>query len=412
MRLETAAATHRGRMRSRNEDAYFAGESTFAVADGMGGHLAGDVASATALLPFEGLDGRVFADAPSAQAALLDAILAANAAVVRKAAGEPTLYGMGTTLTAAIVEGRRLHVGHVGDSRAYLLRDGELLQVTRDHTLVARLIEEGQITEEEAAVHPQRSIITRAVGVDVDLEVDTMTVELQDGDQVLICSDGLTGPVDDETIADALRGGADVRGAVGGLIDLANAAGGPDNITVVLVRYHETDVAEAAASPAAAGTAAVIRSRPADTPADPDWARQLGRYGAGRRAGEEDRGEGDGVARRVLIWSVVGLILLALAGLGARWLLSRSFFVGTDEGRVAIYHGVPASLGPVELHWVAERTDVPVEDVASWYRPRLDDGIAAADLVDARRIVANAPRDDGASPDGVEPTPAPTATGP
>ncbi|MDQ3932880.1 MAG: protein phosphatase 2C domain-containing protein, partial [Actinomycetota bacterium] len=135
--LETAAATDKGRVRSRNEDAYWVGECAFGVADGMGGHLAGDVASATALLPVQALDGKVFPDAPTAQAALLDAILAANAAVVRKAANEPSLYGMGTTLTATLVEGRRLHVAHVGDSRAYLLREGSFTQLTRDHTLVA-----------------------------------------------------------------------------------------------------------------------------------------------------------------------------------------------------------------------------------------------------------------------------------
>jgi PPM family protein phosphatase len=391
-RLLVGAGTDRGQVRRRNEDALLTGEAVFAVADGMGGHLAGDVASATALLPIHALDGKVYPDAASAQAALLDAILAANAAVVRKAADEPSLRGMGTTLTATIVEGRRLHVGHVGDSRAYLVRDGRMTQLTRDHTLVAHLVEEGQITEEEAAQHPHRSIVTRAIGVDVDLEVDTLTIELEDGDEVVICSDGLTGPVDDEEILEVLVSTPDPQRAAERLIELANEHGGPDNITVVLLRYEADKPGEDAARPAPT----VIRPDAREDSASADWAQEMGRLGT--LSSERHPQSGDrprrktGLLQRVVVIAVVVVGLVASAALGGWWLLSRSYYVGLDNGAVVIYRGVPATLGPLDLSWVVEESDVFAHQLAPWYVRRLQDGVAATDLSDARLIVRNAPR--------------------
>lgn len=402
-RLDSAAVTDRGQSRERNEDAMLTGEAVFAVADGMGGHLAGDVAATTALLPIEALDGRVFADAASARAALLDAILAANAAVVRKAADEPGLRGMGTTLTATIVEGRRLHVGHVGDSRAYLIRDGAMTQLTRDHTLVAHLVEKGQITQEEAAKHPHRSIVTRAIGVDVDIEIDTMTIELEDGDEILICSDGLTGPVEDGEILDTLIDNDDVEDAAQALVDLANEQGGPDNITVVLLRY-ETDE-----PPAERAGPAVIRPD-RDRDEQPDWAEAMGRLGSFSTPRESPGPAPAETEDRSGRWPRVLAIVLVIAGLvvasfiGGRWLLSRSYYVGTTNGEVAIYHGVPGGLGPIETSWIAERTGVETDDIAPWYVRNLRDGVPAADIADARRIVANAPRADAVEDEGEDGT--------
>lgn len=395
--LDATAVTDRGRTRKRNEDAYHVGDSVFAVADGMGGHLAGDVASATALLPVKSLDGQVFPDPATAQAALLDAVLAANAAVVRKAADEPDLRGMGTTLTAAIVEGRRLHVAHVGDSRAYLFRDGDLVRLTRDHTLVAHLIEEGQITEEEAAHHPHRSIITRAIGVDVDLDVDTLTIDLQDGDQILLCSDGLTGPVDDTSIEEVLSDDLPIADAATGLVEAANHAGGPDNITVVLLRYEDDEHREPARVPAATVIRPDATTQDGDGQDERDWARKIGRMGAlGRRAVEDDSRRDPVRRQRVLTTIAVLIALVVLAALGGWWLLSRSYFVGLDGDRVAIFHGVPADLGPVELYWVAEETDLAAGELPAYQVNRFEEGVAAADLRDARTIVENAPRrDDG-----------------
>jgi PPM family protein phosphatase len=238
MRLSSFAGTDVGRARSGNEDSYFCGRTVLAVADGLGGHQGGEVASAAAVEPLAALDGREFADPAEAAEALTAAIREANAAILDRAAGDPGLWGMGTTVTAAALAGERhLQLAHVGDSRAYLLRDGSLEQLSTDHTVVAELVRRGRLTPAQAAIHPERSILTRAVGLDPRIPVDTPDpLELQDGDQVLLCSDGLTEPVDDDQIAQLLSAGPDGNAACQALIDAANAAGGPDNITVVLLR--------------------------------------------------------------------------------------------------------------------------------------------------------------------------------
>jgi serine/threonine protein phosphatase PrpC len=249
-----------GRVREANEDAYFVGTVVVAVADGMGGHLAGEVASAMALEPVRALDGTHFDDGADAVEALRDAVVRANDAVSQKAEDDPAYRGMGTTLTAAIIEGRRVHLAHVGDSRAYLLRGDRFSQLTDDHTLVQHLVDEGQITPEEAATHPQRSIITRAIGVSRDIEVDTVSLELDPGDQLLLCSDGLTGVISDADIAAELSRGDDADAVLARLVEAANRGGGPDNITAVLLRYgaHASD----AGSPAARRVGSLGRTPP------------------------------------------------------------------------------------------------------------------------------------------------------
>ena len=237
MRLSSFAGSDVGRMRSGNEDSYFCGQTVFAVADGLGGHQGGEVASAAAVEPLARLDGREFTDPGEAAEALANAIREANEAILDRAAGDPALYGMGTTLTAAAVAGRHLQLAHVGDSRAYLLREGTLDQLTTDHTVVSELVRRGRLTPEQAAIHPERSILTRAVGLDPRVPVDLPDpLELRAGDQLLLCSDGLTETVDDDQIAELLSAAPDGHAACRSLIDAANDAGGPDNITVVLVR--------------------------------------------------------------------------------------------------------------------------------------------------------------------------------
>src|SRR3954447_20302248 len=230
MRLVVGAATDVGRVREGNEDGYLVDEAMdlVAVADGMGGHRAGEVASATAL---EALRASINSGQP-----LRQSIEDANEAVFTKSQTDARLRGMGTTLTAGtLVAGGTLLVGHVGDSRAYLLHDGELRQLTIDHSLVEELVRDGKLTVDEAAVHPQRSIITRALGVDATVEVDVYPVELTPGDRLLLCSDGLTGMVQPDDIAAVLRRESDPTRAAAQLVDAANAAGGEDNITVVVV---------------------------------------------------------------------------------------------------------------------------------------------------------------------------------
>jgi serine/threonine protein phosphatase PrpC len=402
MRIHAAGATDTGQLRQGNEDALWSGESVYAVADGMGGHLAGEVASAAALQPVAALDGRVFADGDEAATALTDAVRRANADVARMAAEEPAFRGMGTTLTVALVEGRRLHLAHVGDSRAYLLRHGEFQQLTDDHTLVQHLINEGQITREEAATHPQRSIITRAIGVAHEVTVDHATIDLQQGDVVLLCSDGLTGVVSDEAIREVLQECPDPEEATSTLIDVANHQGGPDNITVVLLRYDETPSGSASRS---GGDTGELEEQPPQSPvrvdssgggSDGDWANRLGRIGTLGRPAADRPGEGGhgGPSRvRTVGAVVVGLaIFLGLVTAGGRWLLSRSYYVGLDEGQVVVYQGVPTEVGPVALSWVHERSDLASSEVSDFFVDDLEGGLAAADLADARRIIDAIPR--------------------
>jgi PPM family protein phosphatase len=240
MRLSTFAGSDVGRTRSGNEDSYFCGRTVFAVADGLGGHQGGEVASAAAVEPLAALDGREFADPAEAAEALAEAVRQANAAILDRAAGDPGLWGMGTTVTAAAVAGdHHLQLAHVGDSRAYLFRGGSLEQLTTDHTVVGELVRRGRLTSEQAAIHPERSILTRAVGLDPRIPVDTPDpLELSPGDQVLLCSDGLTEVVPDVKIAQLLAADPDGDAACRSLIDAANSAGGPDNITVVLLRVE------------------------------------------------------------------------------------------------------------------------------------------------------------------------------
>ena len=239
MRLSSFAGTDVGLARSGNEDSHLRGRTVFAVADGLGGHQGGEVASAMAVEPLAALDGRAFADAHQAAEALAEAIREANLAILRRARSDPELWGMGTTVTAAAVAGDRvLQLAHVGDSRAYLLRaDAPLRQLTTDHTVVAELVRQGRLTPQQAASHPERSILTRAVGLDPNVQVEQPApLGLQPGDQVLLCSDGLTETVADEQLAEVLAGQADGDDACRALIAAANAAGGPDNTTVVLLR--------------------------------------------------------------------------------------------------------------------------------------------------------------------------------
>ena len=239
--MNIGVATHPGRKRRHNEDAYVVEPPMFAVADGMGGAKAGEVASglAAAALKETGADG-------SGEERVAQLIQEANRRVFRRASEDREASGMGTTMTVALVEDGTVVFGHVGDSRAYLIRGGSIEQLTDDHSLVAELVRSGRLTPEEAEAHPQRSVITRAVGTEPDVDVDTFTVEPEDGDLFLICSDGLTDMVDDGTIIDAIeRHRDDLDEAAKALVGAANRVGGEDNITVLLVEVgEEAEVAD------------------------------------------------------------------------------------------------------------------------------------------------------------------------
>lgn len=249
-----------GRVRSANQDDFAVkmgeesplGEALVAVADGMGGHAAGEVASEMSLkLLIESLAGE---SAPS-EDALRRAFARANAGVFREASAKPEYRGMGTTLVAALFAGGDMIIGNVGDSRMYLRRDGELKRVTHDHSWVGEMVAAGALTEEQAARHPRRNILTRALGVGASVEADIMRLKLRRGDRIMLCSDGLHGMVDDKTISEIMGARSlDLKKAVSELIDLANKAGGTDNITVALARIDaDAKGARTEETPASAG---------------------------------------------------------------------------------------------------------------------------------------------------------------
>ncbi|MEW6020461.1 MAG: Stp1/IreP family PP2C-type Ser/Thr phosphatase, partial [Pseudomonadota bacterium] len=230
MPITFATATHTGLVRRGNEDAFFARPPVFAVADGMGGAQAGEVASAMAVGCFQ----YFLPQTAEPDKELASLIARANQEIFGFASSGSGREGMGTTITAAVISGGRVALGHVGDSRAWLLRDGGLTRLTEDHSLVAEMVREGQLSEAEAAGHPQRSVITRALGVDADVQVDTDLVDWRPGDVFLLASDGLHGLVPEERIREILAGSDSLGRAARELVEAANAGGGNDNITVVL----------------------------------------------------------------------------------------------------------------------------------------------------------------------------------
>ncbi len=390
-----------GQRRSSNEDALLLRETVFAVADGMGGHLAGEVASAAALEPIEALDGQVFASASAAASALTDAVIAANTHVMALAAENPQFRGMGTTLTAVLVEGVRIHVAHVGDSRAYLLRNDTLSRLTIDHTLVQQLIDDGEITEEEAAAHPQRSVITRAIGISPAVDVDTLSFTLAPDDTVLLCSDGLTGVVDDDTIVATLKKAPSPAQAIDTLIATANQNGGPDNVTVLVLTYEDETTSSA---PPTVPLPIPIRSRQ-DRP-DSDFAKDLGRVGMLGRSegtftptGDTDRNMRSIFTRAAAIVLGIALLLGVIIG-GGQFLLSRSVYVGVDDGEVVIYRGVNTSIAGVSLSRVHERSGIMLDDVMPYYHPVLEAGRPAADVTEARRLLQDLPLTSADPPSG------------
>lgn len=234
-RAEAGAATHVGMVRDGNEDAMLVEAPLYVVADGMGGHQGGEVASALAIRTL----AATLRTRRSGASGLIASIEEANAAVYERQQLDRALAGMGTTITAAFLDDDGLHLGQVGDSRAYLLRGGALRQLTDDHSLVSEMVRSGEITAEQARTHPQRSMLTRALGIDKSVRVDAFDVELEDGDRVLLCSDGMTAIASDDEIADLLRAGDDPTTTAEELVALANRVGGPDNTTVVVLDISE-----------------------------------------------------------------------------------------------------------------------------------------------------------------------------
>jgi serine/threonine protein phosphatase PrpC len=386
--LRAGGASDVGKVRANNQDQLLVASPLFAVADGMGGHAAGEVAS---LVAVEALKA-AFENYPTA-AGLVAAVKEANGAVWTRAQHNAELRGMGTTLVglALVTEDgeERLAVVNVGDSRVYLLRQGELEQLTSDHSLVQELVDEGQLSEAEATVHPQRHVLTRALGVDSDVAVDSLQVLPFKGDRFLLCSDGLSRELTDAQVASLLRRLADPTEAAKELVAEARARGGNDNITVVVVDVvDDDDKAEVASAALADEPGLVIPSEVGKS--EPEPATERGGRG---RASRLRRSQPGPAKPRVLTFRVVGFVVLLVLLLGGAvaavgWYARGSYFVGIERGVLTIYKGRPGG-----LLWfqptIVERTDVPTSAVLS---SRLDDlrrGTEETSLAEARRYVEN-----------------------
>jgi PPM family protein phosphatase len=335
---QSTSITDTGRRRRHNEDAYVCEPPLFAVADGMGGAQAGELASGLAAAALRDDTNR-----SGGEERVDELIQQANRRVYERQTRDSSASGMGTTITVALVEDGRVAIGHVGDSRAYLIRDRRLEQLTEDHSLVAELVRSGKLSPEEADTHPQRSVITRALGTDPDVDVDTFSVETRPGDLFILCSDGLTSMVDDDTILrEVERNRSDLRSAAKALVRAANKGGGDDNITVVFFEI-------------AGGTDGVTERTVALPPVEDDddaTLSELDRVPAvAVGEPEHERRDGGHAGRNALFAAIGLLVVLAVLG-GAVWGLWRSHFVGAEpDGHVAVYQGVPWNLvGNIKLY--------------------------------------------------------------
>ena len=366
---QRAVVTDPGRRRRRNEDAYVVQPPLFAVADGMGGAQAGEIAARIAASVLRDSSGE------SGEAAIVALIQEANRRVYEAAATDETQAGMGTTVTAAVVEEDAVRIGHVGDSRAYRIRDGKLEQLTDDHSLVAELVRSGKLSPEEADVHPQRSVITRVLGTDPDVDVDTFAVEAQEGDIFMLCSDGLTSMVDDKAILGLVEGRrGNLDKAARALVDAANKGGGEDNITVILFEVGEGVSEDTATLP-------VVEEPEADDERTLTEADRVPVADGDTMFVSREELEAAAAPRRSrrgppkVLLAVGAAASVAILAALVVWSLSRSYFVGVQpDGHVAIYQGFPWNLvGSVKLYRVRYESTVLAGQLSQPERRKLFD---------------------------------------
>ena len=401
---KSTAVSHVGKIRQNNQDSGYAGAQLFVVADGMGGHAGGDVASAIALKRVMEAD-RQYVSAADAEFALQSALSAANTMLAETVFEHPELTGMGTTVSAILRSGSQVAIAHIGDSRIYLLRDGTLKQITADHTFVQRLVDSGRITPEEAAVHPRRSVLMRVLGdVDAAPEIDTTVFDVLPGDRWLLCSDGLSSYVSDDKIAHALTVQTAVKDAADRLVKESLDQGAPDNVTVVIVDIDDTG--ESGSSPViVVGSAAVPLTFEGESGRRPLRLPTLLLHPLKSTQAREDahfEPESDEyldeliledrrrARRRRITWLVGVIVIVALIVtalfVGYRWSQSL-YYVGADGQTVAIYRGVQQDIGPISLHSVYSETSVQLADLPSYTRKTVEGTISATDLADAKAII-------------------------
>ncbi|MFJ2815095.1 Stp1/IreP family PP2C-type Ser/Thr phosphatase [Streptomyces sp. NPDC091279] len=412
--LRFAAGSHKGMIREGNEDSGYAGPRLLAIADGMGGAAAGEVASSEAISTIVALDD----DVPGSDVltSLGVAVQRANDQLRSMVEEDPQLEGMGTTLTALLWTGQRLGLVHVGDSRAYLLRDGVLTQITQDHTWVQRLVDEGRITEEEATTHPQRSLLMRALGSGDHVEPDLSIREVRAGDRYLICSDGLSGVVSHQTLEDTLASYQGPQETVQELIQLALRGGGPDNITVIIADVLDLDTGDTLAgqlsdTPVVVGAVAENQHQTHDgsfmqTPAG--RASGLGRQVPGQGGEFGPPGSGDtgylpaggfgaysdedfikpSKGRRWLKRSFYAVLALAVIGgglySGYRWTQTQ-YYVGTQGEHIALYRGISQDLAWVSLSKVEkDHPEIELKYLPVYQQKQVKATIAEGGLRDAQ----------------------------
>ncbi len=391
--LDFAARSDVGLVRANNQDSAYAGPQLLVVADGMGGAAGGDIASSIAVGRLAALDGEAHGP-DDALEELKNAIADAHAEIVARADNDPELSGLGTTVTALLRAGATLHMAHIGDSRAYLLRDGMLEQVTTDHSFVQHLVDTGRLSAAEAEHHPKRSMLLRVLGdIDADVPVDISVRETRPGDRWMLCSDGLSGVVSRATLEETLSDTEDPGDCADALVGLALAAGAPDNVTCIVADVVDIDSLPRGQGPAPqsqiVGSAARDRHKPSS-----------GGTGAAAKAArlspvepQDDDDEPSKWAERWSVWKawLLPLItLLVVAGIaygGYAW-TQQQYYVGTSDGQVAIYQGIPEEMPLVSFHTLVETTDIALEDLAQYQQERIEAAIRTDSLDKARAIVS------------------------
>ncbi len=402
--LRYAVRSDVGLLREGNEDSAYAGPRLLAVADGMGGHAAGEVASAVAIDELTDLDE----DLPASELlrALAEAVTRANQRLHDMVAADPSIGGMGTTLTAMLWSPPRVALCHIGDSRAYVLSGGEFQQITHDHTLVQSLVDDGRISPDEAATHPQRSLLLRALDGSTEVEPDLSLHEAKVGDRYLLCSDGLSGVVSEQTLHRTLATIAEPDDCVRQLIELAIKGGGPDNITCIVadvvdsataVRPPSKESVLAGAASNGAGPPTLRTDSPAGrahvlTQTAPQPAITVAHDDPMPRAVIHDD-ELDLPERRrwPIVKSLLVLVLVLVVGGGyLAWRYTQTqYYVGEEAGQVAIFRGVDQNVAGLSLSRVYQRTGIPVSQVPVMYQGTIRTTITAQGLGDAQRIVGN-----------------------
>lgn len=442
--LRFAARSDVGMVRAKNDDSAYVGRYLAVVADGMGGHAGGNVASASTVLDLIHLDHNRHDG--HAGTHLADEIQTANSLLSELVSTNPQLAGMGTTVTAILLDGDRLQLAHIGDSRAYRLKNGVFEQITTDHTFVQRLIDEGRLRPEEAEIHPHKNVLMRVLGdVDASPELDLEQFDAEPRERWLLCSDGLNAVLNDRVVEQVMRETKDIRACVDTLVELTLAGGSPDNITIAVVEVDEADDADTpppasipparqaagererhsgtagaapagtdddASLPGAAIRADIIRqdllTRPHVLVGSAALATETGQIpivtqrSSERRAAmmlthkaETEAGDTEEPAaprkRRWLVpafLSLMSLILVAVIGLGYTWTQTR-YYVAEADNRVAIYKGVPQRIGPISLSETYETTDIPVSNLPQYQRSQVSNTLPAASLEEAQRIVGD-----------------------